>query len=284
MHRLSDIFIKDLKIGFLKNITQTVQNDPDLNLEIRNKSINIYYKGNSLLRLTDVGDNKYRVDIHEKFTKGLDIPTHLSNFKKADMFIKNIPLIKQKIVDIKKKSLEIEYEQLIVRANNFEYKNNSDYFIIDRQYVEGEGRFDLTGIYWDSTTHKKNQEVPLCFIEVKFALNQDISIVHEQIEKYYKAIELKPNAIAEEIEGIFHQKLDLGLYVQPRERIEAMKTLKIIRDIKKFQFIIIFIDYNPNSTMLNLKALKNLSFSSQVKVFKAGFALWDQNEIMNYGI
>ena len=58
-----------------------------------------------------------------------------------------------------------------------------------------------------------------------------------------------------------------------------MKTLTFSRDIAQFQFILILVDYNPNSSMLNLESLASLplSFATQVKVFCGGFAMWQQN-------
>ena len=44
MRGLSDNFFECLKFGFLSGITECVKGDPDLNLEIRNKYINVYYK------------------------------------------------------------------------------------------------------------------------------------------------------------------------------------------------------------------------------------------------
>ena len=64
-------------------------------------------------------------------------------------FLTAIPLLKQNIANCGKRSLEVEYEQMIIRANNFEPRNNTEYFIVDRQYAVREGRFDLTGICWD---------------------------------------------------------------------------------------------------------------------------------------
>jgi hypothetical protein len=37
----------------------------------------------------------------------------------------------------------LEYKQLIIRANNDERRNNSEYSIIDRQYPDPKGRFDM---------------------------------------------------------------------------------------------------------------------------------------------
>lgn len=277
MRKLSATFINSLKSGFLAGITKKVIADSDLTLEIRDNYINIYYKGNSLLKLTESIHGRYKADIHDKFRDGLDIPLDFIDQKTTAKFLKNIPLLKENVVMHGKHSLEIEYEQMIIRANNFEPRNNSEYFIIDRQYVVGKQRFDLTGIFWDRRVRRKGQEVDLCFIEVKFALNQDISEVHNQLKGYYEAIRPRAKNIAEEGETIFRQKLELGLYKQSAERIEAMKTLSFSKDISQFQFVLVLVDYNPNSLKLNLDSLAKLPFAKQIRVFFGGFAMWQQN-------
>lgn len=277
MRKLSDSFMDLLQHGYLSELTERIRNDSDLDLEIRDKYLNIYYKGNSLLRLSEDKHKKYKVSIHKKFLEGLDIPSYLNDQEASQIFIKNIPMLKQNIIDYGKHSIEIEYEQMIIRANNYEPKNNTEYFIIDRQYKVEEGRFDLVGIFWDSHHRMKKQEVPLCLMEVKFSLNQDISKVHEQLERYYEAIKPRALSIAEEYEKIFQQKLELGLYKQPLDRVEALKTLTISKSISSFQFILVLVDYNQKSKKLQLEKLNSLSFANQIRIFKGGFGLWKGN-------
>jgi hypothetical protein len=277
MRKLSQTFINSLKSGFLSGITKKVIADSDLTLEIRDNYINIYYKGNSLLKLSESISGRYKADIHEKFRDGLDIPLDFVDQDTTSKFLKNIPLMKENIIIHGKHSLEIEYEQMIIRANNFEPRNNSEYFIIDRQYAVGKQRFDLAGIFWDRKARRKGQEVDLCFIEVKFALNQDISKVHNQLKRYYEVISPIAKNIAVEGETIFRQKIELGLYKQSAERIEAMKTLSFSKDISQFQFVLVLVDYNPNSSKLNLDSLAKLPFAKQIRVFFGGFAMWQQN-------
>jgi len=277
MRKLSAPFMQALKSGILADITDQVVHDFDLDLHIRDNYLNLYYKGNSLLKLTETRPGRYQVDIHEKFKQGLDIPEELSDEAAARHFMRLIPHIKQNIIIQGKGSLEIEYEQMIIRANNFEPRNNSEYFIVDRQYPVDTGRFDLTGIYWNRNRRRQGQEVPMCLMEVKFAINQDIGQIHDQLERYYKAIKVRAASIAEEGESIFRQKLELGLYKGSREQLEALQTLTFARDIERFQFILILVDYNPNSKMLKLRNLENLPFSKQIKVFRGGFAMWQLN-------
>ncbi len=278
MHKLSDVFLNCLKSGFLAGIPAAIRRDHDLNLEIRDGYLNIYFKGNSLLKLTEVyPSSKYKVEVHPAFSKGLNLPAHLVDVYTTDSFLGNIPRLKQNPVNHGKSSLEIEYEQMIIRANNFEPRNNTEYFIIDRQYTRRDARFDLTGLCWERNRRCRNQEVDLCLMEVKFALNQDIKKVHEQLNRYYQALKPIAEEIAEEHQTIFRQKLELGLYDQKPERLEAMKTLIISKDLSRFQFVLVLVDYNPHSTKLDLSEIERLSFANQVRVFSGGLAMWQKN-------
>ncbi len=276
MRKLSEDFFENLKNGFLSGITENVKSDSDLNLEIRDTYINVYYKGNSLLKLAEVNAAKYKVDIHEKFLEGITLPSMITESSIAQ-FLAAIPLLKQNIVKYGKRSLEVEYEQLIIRANNIEPRNNTEYFIIDRQYTIPEGRFDLTGIYWEMSRRKRNQEVPVCLMEIKFALNSDIGEVQKQLAQYYDAIKPHADEIAEEMQIVFRQKLELGLYRQSPDRLEALKTLSFCKNIEQFQFILVLVDYNPNSSKLNLQSIADLPFANQVRIFFGGLAMWQQN-------
>jgi hypothetical protein len=276
MRKLSKNFIDSLKTGFLSGITSVVISDKDLDFQIRNNYINIYFKGNSLLKLIEINKQIYKVDINHKFIGSVSIPD-LVDEKTTETFIKRIPELKDNIIRYGVMSLEVEYEQLIIRANNNEPRNNSEYFVIDRQYATPVGRFDLTGIFWNRNKRRKKQEVPLCFMEIKFALNQDIKEVHDQIAHYYNEIKGNTKFIAEEAENILRQKIDLGLFDQAENRLEAMKTLNVSKNIDEYQFILVLVDYNPFSKSLDLEKLKALPFAKQVKLFYGGFAMWERN-------
>jgi hypothetical protein len=280
MRRLSDDFLGSLQSGLLKGLLEQVKQDMDLDLEIRDNYLNIYYKGNSLLKLEELKSNtpcRYRPTVHEKFLGGQKISIFETE-KSVNDFLKMIPVLKENILRYGSSSIETEYEQMIIRANNDEPRNNSEYFIVDRQYAAGSsGRFDLTGFCWPRTGRQRNQEVPICLIEIKYALNQDIQSLHEQINRYYEVVANDVARFTKEVETIYFQKLGLGLFCQPGNRLDAMKTLKFSKDIKQFQFIILLIDYNPFSKHLDLNKLKELPFANQIRVFNSGFALWEQN-------
>jgi hypothetical protein len=272
---LSGKFLEDLKGGFLSDITENVIADPDLNLEIRENYINVYYKGNSLLKLTETAF-RYKAEIHAKYLDGLTLPPEYTK-ENISQFLDAIPLLKHNIVRYGKRSIEIEYEQMIIRANNYEYHNNTEYFIVDRQYAIPEGRLDLTGVFWRRDNRQNNRQAQVCLMEVKYALNPDIGEVHAQLQRYYDGIAPLAPQFAGEMQTVFRQKLDLGLYNQSAPRLSAMKTLTFVPDIKQFQFILVLVDYNPYSSKLDLGRLAALSFADQIKVFESGFGMWQNN-------
>lgn len=271
--RLPPNFLEDLTMGFLKGLLQQVHEDKDLDLHIRENYLNIYFKGNSLLKLSEVANRVYRVEVHPKFLGELNFPP-LRDEATASTFVAAIPGLKTAIIKHGASSLEIEYEQLLILANNLEPRTNSEYFIVDRQYAVGADRFDLIGLWWPREGRQREQEVAPCFIEIKFAQNTDIAHVAEQLHRYYDAVAKKPEKIAQEIQNLWNQRLQLGLFKQPVDRLEAMATLKVSEQLDKFQFIVVLIDYNPHSTLFDPAALAALPFSGQVRLFRTGFAMW----------
>jgi hypothetical protein len=268
-----------LQTGVLADLREAVAADSDLNLEIRDNYLNVYYKGQSLLMLRETKrlPRRYPVRIDGEFTAGLNLPTDLSVQTAVSQFVSAIPSLKAAIAAYRNRSIELEYEQLVIRANNHESHNNSEYFIVDRQYTWPAGRCDLVGLFWKRAGRRRGQEVPLCLFEVKYGLNSDISDLAGQLQRYYDALRPQAGQVAAEMEEVFRQKLALGLYRHPQDRLAAMQTLRVIRDIHAFQFVVLLVDYNPNSKLLNMAALKALLFAPQIRLLQAGLALWQTN-------
>jgi hypothetical protein len=282
MRKLNDSFVKGLNTGGLFNpIVKYVLDDSSLDLEIRNGYISIYFKGNSILKLSENGS----LELHNKFLKGLNLGLRsFSNFNDVKSYLDNVPMIKANVTKVKSKrpTLEIEYEQLLIRSNNLNQNVNSDIFITDRQYADNtnNSRFDLSGFYWSRKGRKQGQTVPLTFLEVKYSLNPDIKSIDQQIDKYYNAVKSNITEIAEETEYIKNLKIELGLIKQPKARLDALKTLKISNNIDDVRFIIALIDYNPNSKLFSRTKLQSLPFSSQIQLFNSRLAIWE-NELEN---
>ena len=198
MRELSKEFLATLTSGFLAELTREVKKDSDLDLEIRENYINLYYKGNSLLRLKRSTAGRYRVELHKKFLTGLPdmaVPPEIVDESMTKEFVKYIPAIKRNIQQYGAHSIETEYEQLFIRANNYEKRVNSEYFVLDRQYVVGKQRFDLMGFCWRQP-RAQYQTVKMCLVEVKYGLNPDIAGLNEQLERYYNVVKGRESDLA----------------------------------------------------------------------------------------
>ncbi len=279
MKRISEDFIGNLQSGFLSPILERVHADKDLDLQIRDGYINIYFKGNSLLKLTEKSYEHYAVDIHEKFLGGIELGP-FTDFESARTFVSRLPEIKENIIIHGKSSLEIEYEQMIIRANNQEPRNNTEYFIVDRQHAEVSQRFDLTAIFWPRKGRNRNRKAAPALIEVKFGLNSDIKNIATQVEGYYTTISKNIGDFAAQIKSLLDQKIDLGLFQQDAARSIAMKELEISTDPKDIQLILGLVDYNPNSKLLDYAPIKSLPFASQIMIFRSGFGMWQDSDSM----
>lgn len=283
MHRLSDSLFAALQDGLLAPLVDRVRRDRDLDLNCRDRAVTVYYKGHGLLTLTQVGaQQRFRPTLDPKFRTGLNL-VDVVDAASMNATLALIPHIKENIVLHQSTSLEMEYEQLLIRANNLEPRTNGEYLIVDRQYVVGPSRFDLVGLVWPRERRRTHQEVAPCFLEVKYAQNGDIATLHEQVEGYYAAVRAQATSIAADIEAMFRQKLALNLYTKTPEQLRAMDTLRGSSDINRFQFVIVLVDYNPHSTLLDRATLAALPFANQIRLWNAGFALWQERLIKAEG-
>ena len=276
MRQLSPDFMHALTKGFLAPITRLVREDMDLDLHIRDNYLNAYYKGSSLLKLSEVGTHGlYRSEIHPKYLAGMTVPDLIDDSTTA-AFVEAVPELKENIISCGRTSLEVEYEQMFVRSNNGEVRSNTDYFVVDRQYALGRAQLDLLGFLWPSRGRQRGQVVVPCVIEIKFALNPQIRNVKAQLQRYYDLISAEVATVSADMESSFHQRLDLGLYDQSPNRLSAMRTLLFPRDISQYQFMLLLVDYNPHSTLLDLEQLAELPFADQLRIYFGGLALWEE--------
>ncbi|MFC1994305.1 MBL fold metallo-hydrolase [Chloroflexota bacterium] len=278
------------KDGLFNPIIELVRKNKDLNLELRgqlsdpnkpeiapaDEAIGIYYKGNSILGL----HSNHRVDIHNAFTDGLDIPKYLITPTDVQEYLSFVPTLMYRISSRSKTSMEIEYEQMIIRANNLEKRNNSEYIILTSQYTIGKDRLDLLALKW--LRRGRGGENPvgqLALIEVKYALNTDIKDADKQLSRYYAHIKRNLDTICTEMELIFNQKLTLGLIERTPQQIAQLQKLKLSRDINKVEMILYLVDYNPNSIFKNrmISKARLLPFSNQIRIQFGGLAMWDQS-------
>ena len=267
---LSTTFIADLLDveGKLIGLLEYVKRDNTLDIEIRENYINIYYRGGSALKVKEKSENKY--DYHfdskyldvAKFISGDIIDTYKSNSDWNNYF----PLVKQ-AMDIfftRYCKEEREYQQLVVRENNYSgIANSTDYFILDIEYDNHKNaRFDIVAIEWESTaTIRKlmNGYKPrLLVIEMKYgegAFNGS-SGIKEHIKDFEDFIS-NPQAVTEfkeEMLNVFRQKRQLGLIPCLSEIGNCFEVTQFAEEL---EIMFLFANHDPASSILHSE-LENL--------------------------
>ncbi|MFQ5809942.1 MAG: hypothetical protein ACE5JM_10015 [Armatimonadota bacterium] len=279
MRGLNCRFMQALRDGDLAALREVVAADRDLILEIRENALDVYFKGNRLLRL-DQTSAGYPMTLDDKFrVEALADLTSLRSASDTEMFVAAIPAIKERIVGLRRGASEIECEQMLIRANNCELRLNTEYFIIDRQLVTGDqsGQMDLIAAYWPLENRAHNREVALVLMEVKYGLNPDIRKLPQQLSRYHDDLDNRISEVTAEAETLLRQKVELGLFVGTLAQLEALKTLTVSRRIEDVRYVVVLVDYNPWSKLLDLDLLRDLEFGDRIDIFHVGFALWRRN-------
>lgn len=286
MRALSLDFFHQLEEGGkYGDLVKRVRRDKDLDLEFRGSYINVYYQGHSILLLRQNG----AIEIDEAFTEnGLkQLPKKISGI---NTYLDLLPYIKDNVSChvreddagniVSKRNRELEFEQLLIRANNRESRNNSEYIVIDRQYVANSekkrDRWDLIALRYPSD--KKPAKGYLSIIEVKYGSSLAMADIVKQVEGYGLYYESHKDSICSDMENIFKQKIRLGLITRTRERLDWLKELSLVGDIKSTEILVYLIDCNPGKIKERTKTAKS-SFGGEVRVAFGGLALWRQNSV-----
>ncbi len=273
MRQLNPEFMEALGNGHLKELINLVRTDDSLDFQIREGYLNIYFKGNNILKL----HSNYKITIDKNLTKGINVEVYLKNPDAVTGFIQNLPYIKHQITLHSSRAIEREYEQMFIRSNNCDL-NESEYFILDRQYTrpnETNSQLDMVGLHW-ARNGRRNKDVPLSIFEIKYALNNDISTIHDQLCRYHELVENNFNDLVIEMNSLIQQKTSLKVLSKKSDIDNNLSKLRIVNDPSSVHYVIVLVDYNPNSSLLNLVNLNRLLFCKQVKIFHCGLGLWSQ--------
>jgi hypothetical protein len=198
----------------------------EFDLSIRDDYFNIYYKGNSLAKVSFQKNGNYQVKIHSKFfdkTSAQNPKFYSSCARREDYFVIEIP-IKQLHPFFQKKHLmelasrikivnngeEIGFEQSIITDN----LNNEKLIFIDRQITDSElkrKRLDLLAL-------KQIKDNKYCFLicEVKLGNNIELKAkVASQLDGYIYHIKQHFTDYKNCYEKQYSQKKELGLFDKP---------------------------------------------------------------------
>ncbi len=284
MRRLDCDFLNDLKDedGVLADLTKMVRSDTSLCLELRGKSINIYYRGGSLMKVGKKSPKEYTVFFDQEYGKVKCLPA--GDIRKKDdveKWLKVSPMLKQAMDRYfgKHRVDEREFQQLIVRDNNFgSIANSTDYYICDIEYTSENGRFDMIAVHWPSTTAERMKENGrrLVLVEMKHGdgaltgtagLHNHIRDVNKYLEDPDKVENLK-----EDMVNVFNQKQGLELIECKRDLCSFSEERPIL--------LLVLANHDPESSKLRdlLDTLPD-SPKADLRIATAsffGYGLYDQ--------
>lgn len=222
-HYLSDDVYEAVRKDFVFLIDKIIKSGFEYDLQIRDKSLNLYYKGNSLGEISyRTGQKDYKVSINCKFVDDSIINRFSPNGK--DCIVNNycvFSLTGKKMHSLySEKNLssmgrmvkevhfqeEIVFEHMLLTDN----ANRDDLIIIDRQVMDSENRtrMDLLAL-----TQKTAGKYQFCVLEVKLGNNSDLKEkVSQQLEGYVEGIKKNFPQYKECYEKNFKQKQGLGLF------------------------------------------------------------------------
>ena len=286
MRALNEQFLDNLENGILAPLTNEVRLDHTLCLELRGSYVNVYYRGGNLMKVEEKPDNVYSVAFDEKYFKEADDRVDLPGYEiyKGDDIIewlRVLPRLKRAMDHyfVENKKSEREFQQLIVRENNFgSVTRSTDYYICDVEYQSECGRFDMIAVHWPSNRHvrKKPDDRRLVLAEMKYGdgalcgesgLHKHIKNVNEYLGNSDSMRDLKDDMVR-----VFNQKRKLRL-------IDCGKDLEDFSDAPPI-FLLLLANHDPDTSMLdkvlgNLPACPNIDLRIATASF-FGYGLYDQ--------
>lgn len=264
MRALSDAFMHDLlssNDGVLHPILERVHQDHTLMLAIRDGYINVYYRGGSILKLSEQRKGSYSAFFDIKYNKSEPqcpaLPSAVASKEAAETWVDAFQDLKR-IMDrffSKHPKPERELQQLVARENNYStISNESEYFISDIEVADPllGARLDMVALRWLAAERKGGNNCKPAFIEMKYgdgALAGTAGLVkHLNDLDRLLGDDGRRNAMLDMMEKQFSQLDLLGLL--KFNRSTSVTGVELNRSVKP-EVIFILANHNPRSSQLN---------------------------------
>lgn len=216
---LSPATYEAVRNDFVFLIDKIKESGFEYGLQIRDDYLNLYYKGNSIGKISyKSGQKVYEIKIHRKFVDDSIVNRFLPTIvKDYAVFVlpgkqlhplfssKNLLSMGQKVKAVQFQE-EIVFEQTLLTDN----ANRDDLIIIDRQVVDRDHdtKMDLLGL-----KRKEPGKYQFCVIEVKLGNNPELKEdVFQQLKGYIERITKNFPQYKKSYELNFIQKQGLGLF------------------------------------------------------------------------
>lgn len=270
---ISDEMLNAFLHGELHPLLEAVKKDDTLDLELRGDSVNIYYRGGSLFKITEK-KGKYIIFFNKKYC--LTDNYALEEYPDIKMAVNSIPFYKQ-AMDWwfhAHPKYEREFQQVIARENNYigNISRGTDYYIADIEYAnkvdeaEKAARFDMVALKWisDGASRKDSKKVSLALIEVKYGNGalQGKAGVSDHLKDFQRFLSNRKHLeeFCEDMSKVFAQKCNLGLV----DGLQKKQFDEVKISCENPEVIFIFANHDPDSKILDnvlqCDELKNCSF------------------------
>ena len=274
--------------GILRALKDHVAKDDTLMIGLRDASINLYYRGGSITKLTRVSERHYKAFFDRDYCKPSqlpmpDLPAQVTDTVECGALIKAIPALKE-IMNVylagKSKS-EREFQQLVVWENNrSSIANETEYFITDIEFASPvhSARLDMLGLKWLAKDRKSGARCKPVLIEMKWG--DDAYDGNAGIIQHIKGLDSimqdgqEIDKIRKMIGRQFDQLRALGLLGHTHS--DAVKTIDMV---EKPEVVFILANHNPRSGKL-LKILDKIELPDNfdLRFFVANFAGYGMHE------
>jgi hypothetical protein len=182
---ISEEFFNDFLEGRrLAGLAKRIRSDDTLMLALRGDSINVYYRGGNILRLTEASTS-YKAHFAEEYAKhdlprleALALPKNISTENDCEAWLDALPTLKE-IMNFHRageSKSEREFQQLVAWENNrSSISNDTEYFIADIEHsVTIDGltmRADMVGLKWPAGKRSGAGQCTPVLIEMKYGTN-----------------------------------------------------------------------------------------------------------------
>ncbi len=262
MRRLPVYFYEDLvnNDGLLAPILTRVKQDQTLMFAIRDKYVNIYYRGGNILKIEGKNQGAYPASFDSEYNKSEKeipvLPAAIKSQGDAKAWVAAIPQLKE-LMDLyfsSKNKNEREFQQLVARENNCSsISNESEYFVADIEFADSDlgARFDMLAIRWLASGRKSGSNCKVALIEMKYdddALAGSAGLLkHLQDIDKFVSDKTSYQTLVNSMQVQFNQLDMLGLMKFNR----SSRVEKIELDPKdKPEVIFLLANHNPRSTKL----------------------------------
>lgn len=261
MRKLSESFVKKLN-GEWKPLLDYILSDSELDMQIRNNYINVYYQGGNILKIRPCSfefDKAY-LNYSEKKEEFSLLPPKEINQAKVNQYFSTTKNIMNKWYEKAKeiKSTEERREQQQIALAN---RKNTDYVVLDLEYAVSTGSdFKYTGSVegkkkprFDIIAINKGQ---LIVIELKKGLKAlgGKSGIADHIDSFeYTIGRDHKGEFVKEMKKLLKQKQELGI---------LDKSLEITNDNPKFVFAFAK-KQQPNSNQNNINSFAYLCYQNK---------------------